>query len=286
MSSLSAVWAQPELLLPLTFIVGLAVGSFLNVVIHRLPLKLEQEWRQEASEFLGQAQSNEPPITLSKPRSRCPHCKTQLRVRDNIPLLSWLLLRGKCHACAQPISCRYPIVELATALLSVLCVWHFGYGWQALGALLLLWGLIALAGIDLDTYLLPDVITLPLLWLGLLFNLFGVFAPLNDAVIGAMAGYLVLWGIFWLFKLATGKEGMGYGDFKLLAALGAWMGWQMLPVVVLASSVVGASVGLLLIVFKGMGRDKPIPFGPYLAGAGVIALLWGQQLTQAYLQRL
>ena len=266
-------------------LLGLCVGSFLNVVIYRLPKMMEQDWQAQCAELCG-----EPPpdqgeaLSLAKPRSRCPNCGHQITALENIPLVSYLLiLKGKCSGCGTRISPRYPITELLTGLLSAFAAWHFGPTIQTVGALALLWALIALSAIDLDTQLLPDSITLPLLWLGLAFNLWTTFADLPTAVIGAMAGYLSLWSVFWLFKLATGKEGMGYGDFKLLAALGAWLGWQMLPAIILLSSVVGAVVGIALIVAARHGRNVPIPFGPYLAAAGVIALFWGQRITQGYL---
>ncbi len=266
-------------------LLGLCVGSFLNVVIHRLPRMMEREWQAQCAELRGETPSTaEPPLSLSRPRSRCPHCGHPISALENIPLLSYLLvLRGKCRGCGQPISPRYPLVEALTGLLSAYAAWHFGPTPQAAGALLLIWALIALSFIDLDTQLLPDAITLPLLWLGLLFNLIGTYADIDSAVIGAMAGYLSLWSIFWLFKLATGKEGMGYGDFKLLAALGAWLGWSLLPVIVLLSSLVGAAAGIALIALARHGRNVPIPFGPYLAAAGIIALFWGQELTRNYL---
>ncbi|HEY9826236.1 MAG TPA: A24 family peptidase [Stenomitos sp.] len=265
-------------------VIGLCIGSFLNVVIHRLPLMMEHEWRSQCAEMAGELQLQNNRISLSSPRSSCPHCGHQITIIENIPLLSYiLLLRGKCSACGEPISIRYPIIEAVTGLLSTYTVWHFGLSLQAAGALCLIWALIALTAIDFDTQLLPDSITLPLLWLGFAFNLGNTFSDLSTAVIGAMAGYLALWSIFWVFKLATGKEGMGYGDFKLLAALGAWLGWTMLPVIILLSSVVGALVGISLIVFARHGRDVPIPFGPYLATAGMIALFWGPQLTRNYL---
>jgi leader peptidase (prepilin peptidase)/N-methyltransferase len=266
-------------------LLGLCVGSFLNVVIHRLPRMMEQEWQAQCSELRGEAASSAAePLSLAKPRSRCPACGHQISALENIPLISYLLiLKGKCSACGTPISSRYPIIEALTGLVSAYAAWHFGPTVQTMGALFLVWALIALSAIDLDTQLLPDSITLPLLWLGLLFNLWGVYADLSTAVVGAMAGYLALWSVFWLFKLATGKEGMGYGDFKLLAALGAWLGWQMLPAIILLSSVVGAVVGVSLIVVARHGRNIPIPFGPYLAAAGAIALFWGNDITQAYL---
>lgn len=266
-------------------LLGLCVGSFLNVVIHRLPLMMESEWRAQCAELDGTTTSTaEAPLSLARPRSRCPHCGHPISALENIPLLSYLLiLRGKCSACGQPISPRYPLVEALTGLLSAYAAWHFGPTLQAAGALLLIWALIALSFIDLDTQLLPDAITLPLLWLGLLFNLLRTYTDIDGAVIGAMAGYLSLWSIFWLFKLATGKEGMGYGDFKLLAALGAWLGWNMLPIIVLLSSLVGAAAGIALITLARHSRNVPIPFGPYLAAAGIIALFWGQELTRNYL---
>lgn len=266
-------------------LLGLCVGSFLNVVIHRLPKMMELEWQAQCAELKGEVEATpSPPLSLSKPRSRCPECGHQISALENIPLLSYLfILKGKCSACGSRISVRYPIVEVMTALLSAYTAWHFGPSLATIGALLLLWSLIALAAIDLDTQLLPDSITLPLLWLGLVFNLLGTYVDLPTAVVGAIAGYLALWTVYWLFKLATGKEGMGYGDFKLLAALGAWMGWQMLPTIILLSSAVGAIVGISLIVAARHGRNVPIPFGPYLAAAGVIALFWGPQLTNRYL---
>ena len=266
-------------------LLGLCVGSFLNVVIHRLPRMMEREWQAQCAELRGETPSTaEAPLSLSRPRSRCPHCGHPISALENIPLLSYLLiLRGKCSGCGQAISPRYPLVELLSGLLSAYAAWHFGPTLQTAGALLLIWALIALSFIDLDTQLLPDSITLPLLWLGLLFNLMRTYADTDGAVIGAMAGYLSLWSIFWLSKLATGKEGMGYGDFKLLAALGAWLGWSMLPVIVLLSSLVGAAAGIALIALARHGRNVPIPFGPYLAAAGIIALFWGQELTRNYL---
>ena len=269
----------------LVVLLGLAIGSFLNVVIHRLPKMMEQDWQAQCAELRGESPPDQgEALSLAKPRSRCPNCGHQITPLEHIPLVSYLLiLKGKCSGCGTRISPRYPITELLTGLLSAFAAWHFGPTIQTVGALALLWALIALSAIDLDTQLLPDSITLPLLWLGLAFNLWTTFADLPTAVIGAMAGYLSLWSVFWLFKLATGKEGMGYGDFKLLAALGAWLGWQMLPAIILLSSVVGAVVGIALIVAARHGRNVPIPFGPYLAAAGVIALFWGQRITQGYL---
>ncbi len=278
---------SPAWLLGVSGLLGLLVGSFLNVVIHRLPLMMQHQWRQQCLAFLEQtdeATGREAALSLSRPRSRCPHCGHAISALENIPVASYLWLRGKCAGCGAAISPRYPLVEIATALLSMAVVWHFGFSWQSAGGLLLTWALIALTLIDVDHQLLPDDITLPLLWAGLGINLFAVFAPLADAVIGAMAGYLSLWAIYWLFKLTTGKEGMGYGDFKLLAALGAWLGWQALPLVILLSSAVGAVIGLGLILLRGRDRQIPIPFGPYLAIAGWIAFLWGRDLTDAYLR--
>ncbi len=267
-------------------VLGLMVGSFLNVVIHRLPKMLELGWRQQCAELRGEETAAVPPYNLLAPRSACPHCNHPIGAWENIPVVSYLLLRGKCRGCGVAISPRYPIVEAISGLLCAYAAWHFGFGWAAAGALLLIWALLALTAIDIDTQLLPDDITLPLLWAGLLFNLAGTFTNLHSAVLGAIFGYLALWCVYWLFKLATGKEGMGYGDFKLLAALGAWLGWQMLPLIILLSSLVGAVVGIVLMVAAKHGRNVPIPFGPYLAGGGLIALFWGQTLTQSYLQLL
>jgi leader peptidase (prepilin peptidase)/N-methyltransferase len=275
--------SEPALLTGLVFLFSLLIGSFLNVVIHRLPKMMEADWHAQCAELRGETVPDAPLYNLSLPRSACPQCGRQITALENIPLLSWLWLRGRCSACSTPISARYPLVELLTALLSAAAAWKWGVSVQTIGALLLVWTLIALAFIDLDTTFLPDSLTLPLLWLGLLFNLGGHFASLADAVIGAMAGYLVLWSVYWLFKLATGKEGMGYGDFKLLAALGAWLGWQMLPVTLLLSSVVGATIGVAMIMFVKHDRRVPIPFGPYLAGGGLVALFFGTDLTQVYL---
>lgn len=273
-------WLYGSLLL-----LGLVVGSFLNVVAYRLPRMLETQWRHDCCELLEQPDpgANEPPLSLAIPNSHCPRCKAPVKPWHNIPLLSWLLLRGRCANCGCAISVRYPIVELACGLLTLLLGLHFGLSLQLLGAMLLTWGLLALALIDLDTQLLPDNITLPLLWLGLLFNLSGTFVPLPEAVLGAVCGYLLLWSVYWLFKLATGKEGMGYGDFKLLAALGAWLGWQALPIIILLSSLVGAAVGLALMALSGRGKDVPLPFGPWLAAAGWLALLWGEAWMARYL---
>jgi len=262
------------------------VGSFLNVVIHRLPKMMELGWQQQCAELRDEEPAETPRYNLLVPRSACPHCNHAIGAMENIPVISYLLLRGKCKGCGAAISPRYPIIETVSGVLSAYAAWHFGFGWAAAGALLLVWALLALTAIDFDTQLLPDDITLPLLWIGLLLNSSGTYTDLHSAVLGAIFGYLSLWSVYWLFKLATGKEGMGYGDFKLLAALGAWMGWQMLPLIILSSSLVGAVVGITLIVATKHGRNIPIPFGPYLAGGGLIALFWGQTLTQNYLQLL
>jgi leader peptidase (prepilin peptidase) / N-methyltransferase len=270
-----------SLLIGAAILIGLAIGSFLNVVIHRLPRMMENEWRGQCAELEGRPAQELGRYNLLVPRSQCPACATPIRARDNIPVVSWLLLGGKCAHCKAPISPRYPIVEILTAVLSGLIAWRFGLGWTTALVLVFTWTLIALTFIDADTTLLPDDLTLPLLWLGLLANLAGLMpgVTLRDAVLGTMIGYLALWIIYWAFKLATGKEGMGYGDFKLLAALGAWMGWKALLPIVLLSSVVGAIVGIVLIVLARRGREIPIPFGPYLATAGLIVMIAGDRLT-------
>jgi len=275
--------ADPAVFALAAGVLGLIVGSFLNVVIHRLPIMMERDWAAQCAELRGEAPPVFEPLSLARPRSRCPRCGHAITAVENIPVLSWLLLRGRCKGCAAPISFRYPLVEALTGLLFAFAAWHFGFAAAGLGALVFLAALVALTGIDFDTQLLPDDITLPLLWLGLALNAFGVYTDLKSAVIGAMAGYLSLWAVYWAFKLITGKEGMGYGDFKLLAALGAWLGWQVLPLTVLLSSLVGAVVGIALMVIARHGRNVPIPFGPYLAAAGAIALFWGRPLTHAYL---
>jgi leader peptidase (prepilin peptidase)/N-methyltransferase len=258
---------------------GLMVGSFLNVVIHRLPVMMQRESDNYVASESGKDLPHQDRYNLVVPRSCCPSCGHQITAIENIPVLSYLALRGKCRACKAPISIRYPIVELLGAVLAGGLAWHFGTGWAGLGALVFGFLLLAMTFIDLDTQLLPDDLTYPLLWLGLLININGTFVPLREAVIGAAAGYLALWSVYWLFKLATGKEGMGYGDFKLLAALGAWMGWTVLPTIILLSSVVGALVGISLIVFARHKRGTPIPFGPYLAAAGLITLVRGKELV-------
>ena len=265
---------------------GLLIGSFLNVVIHRLPKMMERDWRLQCAESRGEELPDELPYTLVRPGSACPHCGHAIRPWENIPLVSYALQRGKCSSCKAPISARYPLVEALTGILAAACVVRFGPTVTALAAFGFCAALLALTFIDLDTFLLPDSITLPLVWAGLLFNLMAgpaAFTDLRSAVLGATAGYLLLWSVYWLFKLATGKEGMGYGDFKLLAAIGAWFGWTMLPLAILASSAVGAIVGISLILLRRQGRDTPIPFGPYLAGAGIVTLFWGPALTRAYL---
>lgn len=279
---MSALLADPAAFAFVAGVLGLMVGSFLNVVIHRLPQMMERDWAAQCAELRGEAPESQAPLSLARPRSRCPKCGHSISALENIPLVSWLLLRGKCRGCGTPISFRYPLTEAATGVLFAYCAWQFGFGPAAMGAMLLVAASIALTGIDFDTQLLPDDITLPLLWTGLAFNYFNVFASLHNAVAGAMLGYLALWSVYWAFKLATGKEGMGYGDFKLLGALGAWFGWQMLPLIILLSSLVGAVVGISLMVFARHGRNVPIPFGPYLAAAGLIALFWGKPLTRAF----
>lgn len=271
------------------FLFGLCIGSFLNVVIHRMPKMLERDWRAQCLEYLGQEEPAAATVeryNLVVPRSACPACGHKITALENIPVLSWLALRGKCSACATPISIRYPIVELLTGALTAYVAWRIGWGAQAAWAMLFLWVLLALTFIDADTQLLPDDLTLPLMWIGLLVNAFGTFVDLRSAVIGAAAGYLSLWSVYWGFKLLTGKEGMGFGDFKLLAALGAWLGWQMLPLIILLSAAVGAVVGLVGILLAGRDKGGKIPFGPYLAAAGFIALLWGHELNSWYLGRM
>ncbi len=267
-------------------VLGLVIGSFLNVVIHRLPIMLERTWRSQCAELLGtnNGTPESAPFNLATPRSRCPNCGHQIRAIENIPVLSYLWLRGRCSACGNPISIRYPIIEVVTALLSAMVAWYFGFGWQTAGALVFTWVLIALSVIDIDHQLLPDAITLPVLWLGLALSLAGVFTDSHSSIIGALAGYLSLWTVYQVFRLVTGREGMGYGDFKLLAMLGAWMGWQALPGIIILSSLVGAVVGVSLILIRGRDRNLPIPFGPYLAAAGWISLLWSEHITRAYLK--
>ena len=286
--------AEPVWLISSVFILSLLVGSFLNVVIHRLPIMMERDWRRQAEEFLAPAtaasqSTSTDRYNLMVPRSACPKCGTQITALQNIPVISWLMLKGRCAHCRTDISARYPIIELSTAILSGIVAWQFGFTWHMAAALLLTWSLIALCMIDFDHQLLPDNLTLPLMWVGLSLSLLhGDVLPITpqDAIVGALVGYLSLWLVFHLFKLATGKEGMGYGDFKLLAALGAWLGWQMLPLIIMLSACVGAAVGISLILLRGRDRNNPIPFGPYLAAAGWIALLRGDQIVKAYLASL
>jgi leader peptidase (prepilin peptidase)/N-methyltransferase len=293
MTLLSVLRNEPAMLALACFLVGLVVGSFLNVVIHRLPKMLERDWDAQATELLEQKDMGEAAAKLRTttarynlvvPGSACPHCGHVIRAWENIPILSYAFLRGRCAGCKARISPRYPIIEAISGLLAAYIGWHFGFTLAMAGALVFAWALVALTAIDIDTQLLPDDITLPLLWLGLLVNLDGAFVPLQSAVVGAVAGYLSLWSVYWLFRLATGKEGMGYGDFKLLAAIGAWLGWKMLPAVILLSSLVGAVVGIAMIAFARLGRNTPIPFGPYLAAAGLIALFWGPEINRTYLR--
>ena len=269
----------------LALVLGLIVGSFLNVLAWRLPKMLEREWRAQAHEILGlPAAPTGPVYNLMRPNSCCPHCDQPIRPWENIPVLSYLLLRGRCAHCREPISIRYPLTELACALLSAAVAWHFGFGWQTGAVLLLSWGLLGMSLIDLDHQLLPDALVLPLLWLGLILNSAGLLTTLPDALWGAVIGYMSLWSVFWLFKLATGKDGMGHGDFKLLALLGAWGGWQILPMTLLLASLLGVIAGLVLLRVRKVQASAPMPFGPCLAIAGWIALLWGGQITDFYLQ--
>jgi leader peptidase (prepilin peptidase) / N-methyltransferase len=287
--------SSPALFSGSVFLIGLIVGSFLNVVIYRLPIMLEREWRTQAADVLaGGSTSAEPTsdhFTLSTPRSACPKCKAPITAWQNIPVISWIMLRGRCASCRTIISARYPLVELATGVLSAWVAWHFGFGAPAACALLVTWSLIALTGIDIDHQLLPDNITLPLMWAGLVAAVaigsgLGAALPVSppDAVIGAAAGYLSLWLVFHVFKLVTGKEGMGYGDFKLFAALGAWLGWKLLPLIVIMSAATGAVLGILMIVLRGRDRSTPMPFGPYLAAAGWLAMMYGDSLVNGYLR--
>ena len=275
---------DPAVALPAAAVIGLCVGSFLNVVIHRLPKMMERGWADQCAELAGREPEAKPRYNLMVPRSACPACGHAITAIENVPVVSWLALRGRCRACKASISPRYPVVELVAGALAVAAVWQFDAGWKGLAACAFLWTLLALAFIDADTQLLPDDLTLPLLWGGLVANLFGLFVPLASAVVGAMAGYLVLCAVYWLFKLVRGKEGMGYGDFKLLAALGAWLGWPMLPQIVLVSSVLGAVGGILMIVLKGRDKAVPLPYGPWLAGAGAVALFFGPAINAMYLR--
>jgi leader peptidase (prepilin peptidase)/N-methyltransferase len=288
MGFLTYLQAEPAVLLAVVLLLGLLIGSFLNVVITRLPVMMEREWRGECAALLagddpGEAAEMPERFNLVVPRSRCPSCGHQITALENVPILSYLFLRGRCSECGTRISIQYPLIEALSGALAFVVAWHYGWGWPLLGVLMFTWALIALAVIDLRTQYLPDVITLPLLWLGLLANYQGLFTSLESAVLGAVVGYLSLWTIYHVFKLLTGKEGMGQGDFKLLAALGAWTGWEQIITIVLLSSLVGALVGLFLILFRSHDQRVPIPYGPYLATAGWIALLWGDGLTRWYL---
>ena len=290
---------NPEYFTGVIFLFGLMFGSFFNVVIYRVPVMMQLEWLENCRDFIKEMFGKlpkeleahpeslpKPPFNIAKPDSTCPHCGHKIRWYENVPLASYVALKGKCSSCKNTISLRYPIIELVTALLSGFAAWKFGFGWETAAALAFTWALICLTMIDFDHKLLPDQITLPLMWLGLLLNMQGMFASLEDAVIGAVAGYMCLWSLYWAFKLLTGKEGMGYGDFKLLAALGAWMGWQYLLLILVLSSMVGAVVGVSLIVIKGRDKNIPIPFGPYLAAAGWIAFFWGEAILRQYQRSL
>ena len=283
--------AYPAFFYAVVIIMSLMVGSFLNVVVYRLPKMMEKSWYQDCREFLAEEVAKIPAkefpeLTLSKPASSCPYCSHKIRFYENIPVISWLFLGGKCSHCKNKISIRYPLVEATTAILSAIVALHYGITFNTLFALLLTWCLISLTLIDLEHMILPDQITLPLIWLGLLLNINATFVPLQDAVIGAIAGYMSLFTVFWLFKLLTGKEGMGFGDFKLFALFGAWIGWQLLPILILMASVVGAIVGVSLMIFKNHQREQAIPFGPYLAIAGWITMLWGENIWQWYIALL
>lgn len=280
--------SSPELLTILILIVGLLVGSFLNVVIYRLPVMMDRGWKQECTEYLGleDTETTKEEFNLMVPLSRCPECNTAIKPYQNIPVFSYLFLKGKCAECKTHISLRYPLIEAFTGITSAIVAYHFGYSLEMLFALLLTWCLIALSFIDIDHQLLPDSIVLPMLWLGLFLSIFSIYSNTDSSIIGAIAGYLSLWSVYQLFKLATGKEGMGYGDFKLLALFGAWLGWQYIPLIILLSSVVGAVIGISMIVLTKKDHNIPIPFGPYLAAAGWLALLWGEQINSIYLSSM
>jgi leader peptidase (prepilin peptidase) / N-methyltransferase len=301
LNDLAALYAsEPVFFAGSLFVLGLAIGSFLNVVIYRLPIMLDREWRLQAADLLQPGSPAAPTpaapapperFTLSTPRSTCPNCKAPIKAWQNVPVVSWLVLRGRCASCKTKISARYPIVELATGILSAWVAWHFGFGAAAGCALVVTWTLIALTGIDVDHQLLPDNLTLPLMWAGLLAAVVlgstpGVALPVSvrDAIIGAAAGYVSLWLVFHAFRLVTGKEGMGYGDFKLFAALGAWLGWKVLPLVIILSAATGAVLGILMIALRGRDRSAPMPFGPYLAAAGWLAMMYGDSLVNGYLR--
>nr|WP_319526822.1 A24 family peptidase [Pseudomonas laurentiana] len=284
MNLMDVLASQSLVYLSAALLLGLIIGSFLNVLVYRLPIMLERQWHDEAREILELPTQPAERYDLFLPASQCPHCQHRIRAWENIPLLSYLFLRGRCSRCKAAISWRYPLVELGCAALTGFAAWHFGFTLQALVFMLLSWGLLALSLIDIEHQLLPDVLVLPLLWLGLVCNAFGLLVPLESAFWGAIVGYLSLWTVYWLFRIVTGKEGMGYGDFKLLALLGAWGGWQILPLTLLLSSLLGAVLGLILLRLSGKRNCTPIPFGPYLAISGWIALLWGGQITTSYLQ--
>lgn len=286
MNGIDTVLLAPSVFPWTALIVGLCVGSFLNVVIHRLPLMMERDWAAQCAELRGENTPVTEHYSLVSPRSRCPACGHSIKAWENVPVISWAALKGRCSACQTRISPRYPVVEILGGVAGFWAATHFGFGAAALCAMVFLWALLGLAFIDFDTQLLPDAITLPLLWAGLLVNVNGVFADLPSAVMGAAGGYLFLWLVYWGFKLATGKEGMGFGDFKLFAAIGAWTGWQLLPITIMAASIVGAIVGLVLIVLARRGKDVPMPFGPYLAAAGVVALFWGPAINRHYMALL
>ena len=286
MSFITLLQTDPVFFISLCTIIGLMVGSFLNVVIFRLPKIMEREWDQQCTELHDETIRILPPLNLTQPRSECPHCKHKITVLENIPIISYLALSGRCSQCNTSISLRYPIIEALTGIITGFVAWYFGYGFITIAAFIFVWSMIALAFIDFDTQLLPDDITLPLLWIGLLINLGNGFTDISSAVIGAASGYLSLWLIYWCFKIATGKEGMGYGDFKLLAVIGAWFGWKMLPLVIIFSSLMATVIGIGLIIVAKHKRDDPIPFGPYLVGGGLIALFWGDQLNRTYLNLL
>ncbi|MCH8533261.1 MAG: A24 family peptidase [Saccharospirillum sp.] len=282
---------SPAAFMAAVLVFGLLVGSFLNVVIYRLPVMMQRAWQREAEAMQAvdsgeEAQAEPVPFNLVTPNSTCPKCGHKIKPWENVPIISYLFLRGRCSNCKTRISPRYPIIEAVTGLLSALIAWQFGFGIETAALLVFVWSLVALTMIDVDHQLLPDSLTLPLLWLGLLLNLTEVFTPLSSAVIGAVAGYLSLWSIYWAFKLLTGKEGMGYGDFKLFAAFGAWFGWSALPLIILLSSLVGAVVGIAMIVLMGRDKQIPIPFGPYLCGAALVYVFWGEALMNWYLGTL
>jgi leader peptidase (prepilin peptidase)/N-methyltransferase len=282
MEVIDALRGSHHLFVAVALVLGLLVGSFVNVVIYRLPKMMEREWQDQCAELRGEALPDAPKFNIVVPRSACPWCAHRITALENVPVASWIALGGKCSSCKTRIPFRYPFVEALTGVVTAFIAWRFGFGAAAFGAWLLTWSLIALAFIDFDTQFLPDSITLPLVWSGLAFNLFGTFTDIASAVIGAMAGYLILWVVYWVFKIITGKEGMGYGDFKLLAAIGAWLGWKLIPSVLLISAGAGALIGIALIAGSRHKRDKPIPFGPYLAIGGLMALLWGDHLLHIY----